>query len=282
MLKILKSGFFTTVQDLGRFGYRDKGVPVSGAMDKHTVAILNKLLENKKDAAVLEITMTGPTLEFQEDTYISTGGAEMPKVLNNEIIQDYKVYKVKKGDIVSYQKLEKGFRAYLAVKGGFQSPEILGSKSFYSPLTSKMFLKGNDTVPYNVSVSFQPKIQGIKIESYLEDKIIEVFKGPEYHILSKKHLELLFLKTFAIAKENNRMAYQIEDTIEGHSISMLTSATLPGTVQLTPSGKLIILMRNGQTTGGYPRILQLSEKSVSILAQKKFGDKISFRLMEHE
>ncbi|MEE9364360.1 MAG: biotin-dependent carboxyltransferase family protein [Cellulophaga sp.] len=282
MLKILKAGFFTTVQDLGRFGYRNKGVPVSGAMDKHTVAILNKLLENKKEAAVLEITMTGPTLEFQEDTYISTGGAEMPKMLNDEIFQDYKVYKVKKGDVVSYQKLEKGFRSYLAVKGGFQSPEILGSKSFYKPLTPSMALRKNDIVSYKVSVSFQPKIQGIKVASYLEDKVLEVFKGPEYSILTDKHLELLFFENFAIAKENNRMAYQIQDTIEGHSISMLTSATLPGTVQLTPSGKLIILMRNGQTTGGYPRVLQLSEKSVSILAQKKFRDKISFRLIEQE
>jgi allophanate hydrolase subunit 2 len=74
------------------------------------------------------------------------------------------------------------------------------------------------------------------------------------------------------------MAYQLTELIEGHDISILTSATLPGTVQLTPSGKLIILMKDGQTTGGYPRILQLSEKSINILSQKKAGDSVSFVL----
>ena len=75
------------------------------------------------------------------------------------------------------------------------------------------------------------------------------------------------------------MAYQLQETINGHQKSMLTSATLPGTVQLTPAGKLIILMKDGQTTGGYPRILQLTDTAIPILAQKKYGDQISFRLI---
>ena len=75
------------------------------------------------------------------------------------------------------------------------------------------------------------------------------------------------------------MAYQLDEKIDGHTISMLTSATLPGTVQLTPSGKLIILMKDGQTTGGYPRILQLTDTAISILAQKRTGDTISFKLI---
>ncbi len=74
------------------------------------------------------------------------------------------------------------------------------------------------------------------------------------------------------------MAYQLEESIGAHSQAQLTSATLPGTVQVTPGGKLIILMRDGQTTGGYPRILQLSEEAIDRLAQKTFGDVISISL----
>ena len=74
------------------------------------------------------------------------------------------------------------------------------------------------------------------------------------------------------------MAYQLEETLDTHAQSMLTSATLPGTVQITPAGKLIILMRDGQTTGGYPRILQLSDDAINVLAQKTFGDTISFQI----
>ncbi len=92
-------------------------------------------------------------------------------------------------------------------------------------------------------------------------------------------MEAIFSKEFTVAHENNRMAYQIKETIGEHDISMLTSATLPGTVQLTPAGKMLILMKDGQTTGGYPRILQLTDKAISILAQKREGNIIKFKLI---
>ena len=279
MLKLLKSGFFTTIQDSGRFGYRDKGVPVSGVMDDYAVSKANMLLENPATSAVLEITMTGPTLEFDEDTYICLAGAELAATLNNAPVQNYKVYKVSRGDILSYGKLEKGFRGYLAIKHGFGTPIILGSRSFYKPMTEANRLKDKSEVPYEACAFFEPKIQELKVDSLLDETVLGVHVGPEYGLLTDKQLAALFSKDFIIAKENNRMAYQLENLIEGHTISMLTSATLPGTVQITPSGKLIVLMMDGQTTGGYPRILQLSQKAISILSQKKFRDRISFKLV---
>ena len=82
MLKVLKSGFYTTIQDSGRLGYLNKGVPVSGVMDSFSASKLNLLLDNSANAAVMEITMTGPTLEFEEETYICLGGAEISVTLN--------------------------------------------------------------------------------------------------------------------------------------------------------------------------------------------------------
>ncbi|MFI8606110.1 biotin-dependent carboxyltransferase family protein [Cellulophaga baltica] len=279
MLKVLKSGFFTTIQDTGRFGFRDKGVPISGIMDTETVYKLNMLLENESDAAVLEITMTGPTLEFEEATYIALGGAELSITLNNEPISNYKVLKVNAGDILSYGRLKKGFRAYLAIKKGFQSSLVLGSRSYYGNITPKALLKDKSEVPFIKTVLFDPKITGLKVDSILDEELLHVAKGPEFELLDDKQLEMLFSQEFTIANENNRMAYQLNETITGHTFSMLTSATLPGTIQLTPAGKLIILMKDGQTTGGYPRILQLTDKGISILAQKKAGDTLSFKLM---
>jgi antagonist of KipI len=279
MLNVLKSGFFTTIQDTGRFGFRDKGVPISGVMDTETVYKLNMLLENENDAAVLEITMTGPTLEFEEDTYISLGGSEFSVTLNNEPISNYKVIKINKGDILSYGRLKKGFRAYLAIKKGFQTNQVLGSRSYYAIIAPKALLKDKSEVPYIKTSVFKPKITGLKVDSILDEDILHVAKGPEFELLDDKQLESLFSCQFTIANENNRMAYQLNECISGHAISMLTSATLPGTIQFTPAGKLIILMKDGQTTGGYPRILQLTDKGISILAQKKAGDSISFKLM---
>lgn len=280
MLKLLKSGYYTSVQDNGRFGYRDKGVPVSGAMDNLALSKANALLENEANAAVLEITMTGPTIEFEENTYIVLTGAKMSATLNNQPILNYKVYEIAVGDILSYGRLENGFRSYLAVKGGFTTPEVLNSRSFSKALTRLTFLADRSVLPYEPCSFFTPKIQELKIDSYFEETVLELAQGPEFSILENQQLEKIFATDFTISKENNRMAYQLEEHIVGHEVSMLTSATLPGTVQLTPAGKLIILMKDGQTTGGYPRILQLTDKAISILAQKKYGDPISFKLLK--
>ncbi|WP_405415404.1 biotin-dependent carboxyltransferase family protein [Maribacter sp. Asnod1-A12] len=279
MLKVLKAGFYTTIQDSGRFHYRNKGVPVSGVMDEMSVFKVNSLLENYESSAVLEITMTGPTLIFEKETYIALGGAKMSATLNNLPIQNYKVYVIKEGDILSFGRLEKGFRSYLAVKGGFNTKTILGSKSFYKPITKLNRLIDNDVVPYSEHEDFEPKISEIKVASFLDDCILEVNKAPEFDILNDKQLEEIFSRTFTVAHENNRMAYQLSETIQAHTISMLTSATIPGTVQLTPAGKLIVLMKDGQTTGGYPRAVQLTDKAICVLAQKKGGDSISFKLV---
>lgn len=279
MLRLLKSGFYTSVQDKGRFGYRDKGVPVSGAMDNLAIAKANGLLENEGNAAVLEITMTGPTIEFGENTYIVLAGASMSATLNNRPIVNYRPYKVVAGDILSYGRLEHGFRCYLAVKNGFTSEEVLGSRSYSKAITSSTHLKDRSVIPFDSCSSFEPKISQIDMESYFDETVLEVNEGPEFEMLEDRQLEKIFGRDFSVAKENNRMAYQLQEAIDGHTKSMLTSATLPGTVQLTPAGKLLILMKDGQTTGGYPRILQLTDRAISILAQKKLGDTISFKLL---
>lgn len=278
MLKVLKAGLFTTIQDQGRFGFLDKGVPVAGYMDTYSATKVNALLENQADAAVMEITMTGPTLQFEQDTFICLGGADIPASLNDEALHRYKVVQVRKGDVLSFGKLQKGFRGYLGVKNGFQTPVVLGSRSFFLPVTPKDHLRKRDTVAYTKVSDFDPKITELKVDSFLEENVLHVSRGPEYEMLDDRQLERLFSKMFTVSNENNRMAYQLEERIPGHDISMLTSATLPGTVQLTPAGRLIVLMKDGQTTGGYPRVLQLSDKAISIMAQKKYGDKLLFKL----
>ncbi|MGB3150942.1 MAG: allophanate hydrolase subunit 2 family protein, partial [Maribacter sp.] len=173
MLKVLKSGFYTSVQDLGRFHYRNKGVPVSGIMDQMSVFKANSLLENDSPAAVLEITMTGPTLVFEEETYIVLAGAEMSATLNNEPIQNYKVYQIDVGDILSYGRLNKGFRGYLAIKDGFKSKSVLNSRSFYKPITAENRIKDGDVIPFEYNKLFKPKISEIKVDSFLQETLLE-------------------------------------------------------------------------------------------------------------
>lgn len=278
MISVKKSGFYTTVQDTGRLGYRHLGVPIAGVMDRYAARRANTLLENEPNDALLEITMIGPELQFHEPTYIALTGADMSAKLNDQDIAPNEVHEINPDDILSFGKLKKGLRVYLAIKGGIQTETTLESRSFYKPLTELNRIKDNMELPYDPCDHFVPKIMQVKPDTFWKRNHIEVYQGPEFSLLEDKQLEGLFTRLFTIAKENNRMAYQLEEHLSPNSHTMLTSATLPGTVQLTPAGKLIILMMDGQTTGGYPRILQLSESSINLLAQKKYGDKIEFVL----
>lgn len=277
MFKVLEAGFFTTIQDGGRHGLRDKGVPWSGYMDVKSAGIANSLLENNSDDALLEITMTGPKIQFEEPTYIALSGAEMPASINGKFAANNEVHRIEAGDILSFGKLLDGFRVYMALKGGINTAEVLGSRSYFKSLTTKSRIHDGDEIPYDGCSDYQPKITSIKTESNLKHQQLDVQLGPEFSLLRNENKEKLFNSSFTIAKDYNRMAYQLKEKIEPHKISMITSANIPGSVQLTPSGKLIILMRDGQTTGGYPRVLQLNEDSISLLSQKKFGDPVFFK-----
>ena len=114
---------------------------------------------------------------------------------------------------------------------------------------------------------------------FFETTEIDVFKGPEFELFTAKELEKLLSNVHTISNKSNRMGYRMEETMVLHNKSMITSPVLPGTVQLTPSGQLIILMKDAQTTGGYPRVFQLTEKSIAIMAQKKAGDIININLL---
>jgi biotin-dependent carboxylase-like uncharacterized protein len=278
MVKVLKAGFFSTLQDLGRFGFEKYGIPVSGVMDMYTAKLANALLHNNAADALLEITMTGPTLLFSHDTFICITGARMNPLLNQDAIKQNHVVKVNAGNILTFGKLELGFRSYLAVSGGFKGEEVMNSRSMYANITSKVTINNGDTLqiatPSNI---LERTHSAIKVNTnHFITKNIEVFKGPEFDKLSKKQQKLLFSQDFTISKDNSRMAYQLKELLKNNLKPIITSLVLPGTVQITPFGKLIILMRDCQTTGGYPRVLQLKETSINVLAQKFTGNKIRF------
>ncbi|WP_456422782.1 5-oxoprolinase subunit C family protein [Lutibacter sp.] len=281
MIKVLQAGLHTSIQDIGRFGYRNIGVPTSGTMDSISANFANALLNNNTNDAVLEITMLGPKLEFTTPTIITITGAEMSSKLNNISITNYKKYSIKKGDILSFGELKKGLRCYLAVKGGFKTAKVLKSRSFYNGITSKDSFKKHDTILYDSYVddinTFNSAIKNTTL--FFETKVLEVYKGPDFNLFTLEEQQKICSNKHTVSNLMNRMGYRIKETIIKHNKSILTSPVLPGTVQLTPSGQLIILMKDAQTTGGYPRILQLTEKSIAILAQKKEGDTFNFLLI---
>ena len=283
MIKVLFAGLYSTIQDLGRFGFQSIGVPYSGAMDDRAARLANALLGNDENDAVIEQTMVGVKLMFEIDTCIAITGAEMQAKIDNKAVELNKSVIVNKGSVLSFDGLKRGIRGYIGVNGGFQTPVVLGSRSMYPQVTGSHVLKAGDelkVIPLKKESLNQHA--HLKVNStYLDSETIEVFQGLEFEFLTRAQQKQLFNAVFHVSKLNNRMAYQLEELLPNNLEPILTSGVLPGTVQLTPSGKLIVLMRDCQTTGGYPRVLHLKEEALAVLGQKKFMDQIIFKLLKY-
>lgn len=280
MMKVLHPGIYTSVQDKGRFGFAKMGIPLAGSLDAFSAAIGNTLLMNHKSDALIEVTFGLAKFEFTSDTFISITGADFCPKLNDDFLEMETVYEVKNGAILSFGKRNYGARTYIAVQGGIQSTAVLKSKSFSNQITSKFRLEKGDLLPIMPQKELDNR-KVFKMEFFKEhfiSKEIECFPGPEFDLLTDVQKEQL-LETFTVSEDNNRVGYRLHEVLENELEPILTSAVLPGTVQLTPSGKLIILMRDCQVTGGYPRILQLSDYAISRLSQKVAGDKVMFDLV---
>lgn len=282
-INVLQAGLFSSIQDLGRFGFRKFGVPQSGAMDQRAARLANLLLQNPADAAVMEITLQGPALQFNEAAQIAITGAELSPKLDGVLLANSRVYEVEAGQILVFGHRKSGFRAYLAVKNGFQTKEVLNSRSWCKGVTEHHRLEKGMKLPFLTGNSSGTKTlnSSVKTDAYLASDVIEAYPGPEFALLSISELERLQKSHFSVARENDRMGIQFQEKIPNSFNPILTGPVLPGTVQLTPSGTLIALMRDCQTTGGYPRILQISEESIDILAQKIPGEKIKVRLVNY-
>ncbi|WP_412985547.1 biotin-dependent carboxyltransferase family protein [Pontimicrobium sp. IMCC45349] len=281
MIKVLKTGLYDTIQDMGRWDFQEYGVPVSGVMDRYSAKIANALVGNEDHAALLEITLIGPKLEFLQDCLISITGADLSPSLNGISIPLNTTIHIKRGDILSFGKRKQGCRAYLAVSGGFLTQTVMKSRSMYKNITNAFKIEKGEILP-SASFTFNERTNAnasVKVKSeHFAGLSLDVCKGPEFDLLSNEQQDRLLSSGFSIANENSRMAYQLEETLQNQLEPIITSLVLPGTVQLTPSGKLIVLMRDCQTTGGYPRVLQLSVLAINRLSQKFTGDLIHFKL----
>lgn len=281
-IEVLSPGLYSSIQDKGRPNFRKFGVPLSGYMDSFSARIANLILSNSENSPVLEITQMGPKLKFSESTQIAISGAFLSPKLNGEIVPNNKLLSIFEGDVLSFGKRINGCRAYLAVSGGFVSEKVLESFSWYEGITEKYRLEKGSLLNYSVQQSSSLKLNAsVKIDdSYISQEEIQVYKGPEYDLLTLRQQKSIQNTAYSIDSTSNRMSIQVKEILENELNPIITNPVLPGTVQLTPSGKIIVLMRDCQTTGGYPRILQLSEVGMNTIAQKSTGEMFRFQLNE--
>ncbi|MFT7073181.1 biotin-dependent carboxyltransferase family protein [Patiriisocius sp. Uisw_017] len=280
MIKVISSGFYSTLQDGGRFRHRAVGIPLSGAMDLQSFELANKLVGNLENATVLEITASGPVLFIEMDVSIAITGAAFSPTINGVNIPSNSLQFVKRGSTLKFGRLASGMRAYLSIKGGFKAEKVLGSYSQYAQITQKRTIVKGDTLDAGneTFISEANYATGFNLLEYDNDTL-QVFKGPEFGQLPDAIQSSIENVQLTILPQSNRMAYLLSGFDNTFQVpEIITSPVQPGTVQLTPSGSCAVLMRDAQTTGGYARILQLSRESINILAQKRPGEKVFFQL----
>ena len=276
MIEILDPGYYITIQDMGRFGYSNYGVPQSGCMDILSAKNANLILSNSVSEPLFEICIMGGKFLFKKEVKIALSGALFEVMLNKEMVSNNLLIQANKGDILTFGRAIKGNRIYLAVKGGIDYKSVMGSSSMYKGISEDFIVRQKDVFKFSQNPS--NKSNHDKVDLNIFDEILYVFKGPEFKLLTNSDKNLLFDKYFSVSS-NNRMGYFLKEKLNSNTNSIITSPTIPGIVQLTPGGDLIILMKDGQVTGGYPRILQLDEKSISCLSQKNTGNKFIFKLI---
>jgi biotin-dependent carboxylase-like uncharacterized protein len=287
VLRVVKPGLFTSVQDFGRFGFRRFGVPVSGAMDKYALACANLLVGNAANDACLEVTLLGPELEVLNPAQIAVTGANFSVSVDTEVVPMWQTLNVEKGNVIALGgSAGSGCRAYLAVRGGIDVPVVMGSRSTYVRGRFGGYggrcLRSGDMLRAFEPLQFLKEkrvLAGELMSRYENEFVVNVVLGPQEDRFTMKGIEAFLSQAYTVTAESDRMGYRLDGVLIKHkgTPEIVTDALTPGAVQVPGSGKPIVLMADAQTTGGYPKIATVTTPEVSRLGQAKPNDKIRFR-----
>lgn len=297
-ITVLKQGIADSIQDLGRFGYQQFGINPTGAMDVVAAKVANFLVGNLANVAVVELHFPASVFQFNTDAIIALSGADFSATINDEPIPINTPIIVAANSILRFTKLVTGARCYLAVGGGFALDTWLGSYSTHLKANSGGYcgrlLQKDDVLPFNIDTSFSKQLQNERFvamqwqadvsELYKDAFSIQIMAGNEYDLLSEASADVLIEAEFVITAKSDRMGFQLHGIPlqTKQPLSLISTAVTRGTVQLLPSGEIIILMADHQTIGGYPRVAQITQLAMPKLAQLQPHQHVTFTLVTHQ
>lgn len=286
IVRFVKPGLSTTIQDHGRPGLQHLGIPIGGPLDRQSAFLGNKIVGNDTVSPVLEVTLLGPEIEFSADCSIAITGANLSPTINGASCKMYRLLSITAGDILKFGQPITGCRSYLAIAGDWQVDKWMGSASTttHQPdlFTPKSLIRKNTEITIIASEKRvkQPGTTSVA-PKFLNNVVVRVMPGPEYNLFSETFIKAFLNTKHKLSNDCNRMAYRLMDNIPGFKPDqeLISSGIVPGTIQITNEGQPIILLADAQTTGGYYRIANIIDEDLDILGQLKPGDKISFQLL---
>ena len=300
-LSVLHPGLLTTVQDLGRPGYQQAGVPVGGALDAGALRVANLLVGNPGGAAGLEITLRGPRLRFDAGCLLALTGADLAPTLSGQPVEMNRPAWAPAGAELAFGAPRAGCRAYLAVAGGVAVAPVLGSRATYLRAGLGGWhgraLRPGDALPLGAPSPRGQKIMlALAVNQFAISQarwtpgpwlcpvprpspVIRAVRGPEYGQFAAASQRAFWEEPFAVTAAADRMGYRLQGPplLRQPAAELLSSAVTCGTVQVPPGGQPIVLLADCQTTGGYPRLAQAVTADFGALAQATPGQALRFR-----
>jgi antagonist of KipI len=287
---VQRAGFLTSVQDLGRTGFRQFGVSTSGALDPFALRVANLLVGNDEGAAGLEITLGGLQLRFEDERIVAWCGGEFDVQIGSRALPAGHVAHLQRGDELKFARAQIGCRCWLAISGGIDMPVVLGSRS--TDLRAKFggiegrALRDGDVIPLSKWPGSPTPATAISSWSAPHDWVSPARRGPilrfirgiDWERFNAPTLQRFTSEAFTVSPDSDRMGVRLDgpELKREDETDLISEAVAPGTIQVPPSGKPILLLGDCQTIGGYPKIAHVITVDLGVAAQLRAGDRVRF------
>ena len=296
-LSILRAGFLTTVQDLGRTGFRASGVSVGGALDPLGLRVANLLAGNDESAAGLEITLGSFRTRFDDERVVAWCGAESQVRVGQEKIAPGQLALVRANEELIVDPADSGMRGWLAISGGIDVPQVLGSRATdlraqFGGLEGRV-LRDGDSLPLGGlsprSESIAKTLRDGRVASWSapvdwssaakRNPILRIVRGKDVDLFEERAFEVLTSERFTARSDSDRMGVRLDgpELSRKEKVDLVSEAVAPGTIQVPPSGHPILLLGDCQTIGGYPKIAHVITVDIPIAAQLRPDDRVRFQ-----
>lgn len=285
VIRVVRPGLLTTVQDRGRWGHQSAGVPVAGPMDWFSSRLANALVGNDADAATLEVTLIGPELIVDADTVVAICGADFEVSCDDAVAPMNASFVVRRGARLRFGRRRAGTRAYVAVAGGLLTPPVLGSRATH--LLSRMgghhgraLVVGDELPIASMSTPSHPPRRALGLTLPSKGRVAaRVLPGAQHDWFTDEAWTTLIGTAFRVSPRSNRMGYRLEGPPLARQIDaeLLSEPLAEGAIQVPAAGEPILLMADRQTAGGYPKIANVILADLPLVGQLAPGDAIEFQ-----
>ena len=298
MMRIVKPGLLTTVQDLGRPGYQQYGIVVGGALDGFAARAVNLCVGNDDNAALLEMAQNGPEVVFDRDTLVAWGGGDFDARVAGQPLPRDRAVRIAAGEALNFWPARTGLRAWLAVAGGIDVPLVMGSRTTYRRAGIGGH-QGRPLIAGDVLKLFEPSAWAQRIQTSLQASgqravtwtvrpetmgrqakpgVVRALRGPECDWFTKEAQQVFFSAEWRATNEADRMGVRLQgpELARRETGEMVSSSVNAGTVQVPPAGQPIVLLPSRQSIGGYPRIAGVASVDLGRFTQLRPGATVRF------